>query len=136
MLRAEIRNDKKAAKIMADMKACSSIDNAKSLKNAVSDSVKHITFNAPAYISVARASEPVIGAVAAKTAVNKVSAPIKGNAGVYMIQVYNKENGSEKLDSKQEQELLNNMAVRFAGQQIMNDLYHRAEVVDHRYLYF
>ena len=136
MLRAEIRNDKKAAKIMADMKACSSIDNAKSLKNAVSDSVKHITFNAPAYISVARASEPVIGAVAAKTAVNKVSAPIKGNAGVYMIQVYNKENGSEKLDSKQEQELLNNMAVRFAGQQIMNDLYQRAEVVDHRYLYF
>ena len=136
MLRAEIRNDKKAAKIMADMKACSSIDNAKALKNAVSDSVKHITFNAPAYISVARASEPVIGAVAAKTAVNKLSAPVKGNAGVYMIQVYNKENGSEKLDSKKEQEMLNNMAVRFAGQQIMNDLYQRAEVVDHRYLYF
>ena len=136
MLRAEIRNNKKAEKIMADMKACTSIDQAKSLKDAVSDSVKHITFSAPAYISVARASEPVIGGVASKSAVNKLSAPIKGNAGVYMIQAFNKENGEEKLDSKQEENMLSNMAARIAGQQIFNDLFQKAEVVDHRYLYF
>ena len=136
VLRAEIRNNKKAEKIMADMKACSSIDQAKALKDAVSDSVKHITFSAPAYISVARASEPVIGGVAAKAEVNKLSAPIKGNAGVYMIQVYNKENGEDKLDNKQEESMLSNMAARIAGQQIFGDLFQRAEVVDHRYLYF
>ena len=95
MLRAEIRRDKKAEKIMEEMKKYNSIAQVKGMKDAVSDSVKHVTFSAPAYISVTRSSEPVIGAVAAKTAANKVSAPIKGNGGVYMIQVYAKEKGSE-----------------------------------------
>lgn len=136
MLRAEIRRDKKAEKIMEEMKKYNSIAQVKGMKDAVSDSVKHVTFSAPAYISVTRSSEPVIGAVAAKTAANKVSAPIKGNGGVYMIQVYAKEKGSEKFDAKQEETTLTNMAVRIAGNQIINDLYQKAKVVDQRYLFF
>ena len=136
MLRAEIRRDKKAEKIMEEMKKYNSIAQVKGMKDAVSDSVKHVTFSAPAYISVTRSSEPVIGAVAAKTAANKVSAPIKGNGGVYMIQVYAKEKGSEKFDAKQEEATLTNMAVRIAGNQLINDLYQKAKVVDQRYLFF
>jgi peptidyl-prolyl cis-trans isomerase D len=136
MLRAEIRRDKKAEKIMEEMKKYNSIAQVKGMKDAVSDSVKHVTFSAPAYISVTRSSEPVIGAVAAKTAANKVSAPIKGNGGVYMIQVYTKEKGSEKFDAKQEETTLTNMAVRIAGNQLINDLYQKAKVVDQRYLFF
>ena len=136
MLRAEIRRDKKAEKIMEEMKKYNSIAQVKGMKDAVSDSVKHVTFSAPAYISVTRSSEPVIGAVAAKTAANKVSAPIKGNGGVYMIQVYAKEKGSEKFDAKQEETTLTNMAVRIAGNQLINDLYQKAKVVDRRYLFF
>ena len=136
MLRAEIRRDKKAEKIMEEMKKYNSIAQVKGMKDAVSDSVKHVTFSAPAYISVTRSSEPVIGAVAAKTAANKVSAPIKGNGGVYMIQVSAKEKGSEKYDAKQEDTTLTNMAVRIAGNQLINDLYQKAKVVDQRYLFF
>lgn len=136
MLRAEIRRDKKAEKIMEEMKKYNSIAQVKGMKDAVSDSVKHVTFSAPAYISVTRSSEPVIGAVAAKTAANKVSAPIKGNGGVYMIQVYAKEKGSEKFDAKQEETTLTNMAVRIAGNQLINDLYQKAKDADQRYLFF
>lgn len=136
MLRSEIRRDKKADKLMAEMKKYNSIAQVKGMKDAVSDSVKHVTFSAPAYISVTRASEPVIGAVASKTAVNQVSAPIKGNAGVYMIQVYAKDKGSEKFDAKQEEATLNNMAVRIVGSQLINDLYQKAKVEDKRYLFF
>ena len=136
MLRAEIRRDKKAEKIMEEMKKYNSIAQVKGMKDAVSDSVKHVTFSAPAYISVTRSSEPVIGAVAAKTAANKVSAPIKGNGGVYMIQVYAKEKGREKFDAKQEETTLTNMAVRIAGNPLINDLYQKAKVVDQRYLFF
>ena len=136
MLRAEIRRNKKAEKIMEEMKKYNSIAQVKGMKDAVSDSVKHVTFSAPAYISVTRSSEPVIGAVAAKTAANKVSAPIKGNGGVYMIQVYAKEKGSEKFDAKQEETTLTNMAVRIAGNQLINDLYQKAKVADQRYLFF
>lgn len=136
MLKNEIRRDKKADQIMAEMKKYNSIAQVKGMKDAVSDSVKHVTFSAPAYISVTRASEPVIGAVAAKTAVNKVSAPVKGNAGVYMIQVYAKDKGNEKFDAKQEEATLSNMAARIAGSQLINDLYQKAKVEDKRYLFF
>lgn len=135
MLRSEIRRDKKAEMIMADMKSCTSIDQAKAVKNAVSDSIKRVTFAAPAYVSITRASEPVIGAVAAKTAVNATSAPVKGNAGVYMVQVISKDKGTEEFNEKNEETSLNNMYSRFASQ-FINDLYQNAKVVDNRYLFF
>ena len=59
-LRAEVVKDKKAEKIMGDMKAlnATSFDQYKAMTDAVSDSVKHVTFAAPAYISALRSSEP------------------------------------------------------------------------------
>ena len=124
MLRTEIRRDKKAEQLMTQMKGFNSLAQVKAMNGAVSDTVKHVTFSAPAYISVARASEPVIGAYAVKTAVNQVSAPIKGNAGVYMIQVLQKDKTAETYDAKKEETTLSNMAAR------------RANVVDERYLFF
>ena len=58
------------------------------LANAVSDSVKHITFSASAYVSVTRASEPALGAYASKAEINKLTGPIKGNAGVYLSLIH------------------------------------------------
>ena len=166
MLRAEIRRDKKAEKIMEEMKKYNSIAQVKGMKDAVSDSVKHVTFSAPAYISVTRSSEPVIGAnVLVKGTTNGTITDMDGNyvinvenmknvvlqvsyvgynsieeavkgGGVYMIQVYAKEKGSEKFDAKQEETTLTNMAVRIAGNQLINDLYQKAKVVDQRYLFF
>lgn len=135
MLRTEIRRDKKAEQLMTQMKGFNSLAQVKAMNGAVSDTVKHVTFSAPAYISVARASEPVIGAYAAKTAVNQVSAPIKGNAGVYMIQVLQKDKTSETYDAKKEETTLSNMTARMSSQ-FINDLYQRANVVDERYLFF
>ena len=136
MLRAEIRRDKKAEQIMASMKGMNSLAQVKEMKDAVSDTVKHVTFAAPAYISITRQSEQAISAASEKTDVKQTSAPIKGNAGVYMIQVYNKENGSEKFDTKKEENTLSNMAVRIVSNQFISDLYQRANVVDQRYLFF
>ncbi|MEJ8763182.1 peptidylprolyl isomerase [Phocaeicola sp. HCN-40430] len=136
LLKSEIIRDKKAEKIMAEMKGFNTLAQVKGMKDAVSDSVKHVTFSAPAYISVTRASEPVISAVASKTAVNATSAPIKGNAGVYMIQVYNKNKNAETLDSKTEQATLVNMISRYAPQQCIYELREKNDIVDQRYLFF
>ena len=116
MLRSEVLRNKKAEQIMGQMKGFNSLAQVKGMKDAISDTVKHVTFNAPAFISVTRASEPAISAYASKTELNKVSAPIKGNAGVYMIQVYNQEKSAEKFDAKKEETALSNMAARYAGQ--------------------
>ena len=135
MLRFEAMVDKKAEKIMADLSNITSFDQAKEYNNAVVDTVKHISFSAPAYIAVARASEPVLSAFASKAEVNKLSAPIKGNTAVYVMQVLNKENGSEEFDVKNEETTLATMATRYASN-FINDLYMKANIKDDRYLYF
>ena len=134
MLKAEIIKDKKAEKIMAELNGAD-INKAKSAANAVSDTVKHITFAAPAYVSITRASEPVLGAFASKTEVNKTTAPIKGNAGVYVMQIIKKDKSAETFDAKTEEGNLENMAARYSNS-FISDLYKKAEVKDDRYLYF
>lgn len=135
MLRNEIIRNKKAEQLMGQMKDFNSLAQIKEMKDAVSDSVKHVTFNAPAYISVTHASEPAISAYASKTDVEKVSAPIKGNAGVYMIQVYAKDKGSEEFDTKKEESALSSMSSAYANQCI-SELREKGKVTDQRYLYF
>ena len=135
MLRMEIAREKKAEKILASMNGVTSFEQAKGVANAVTDTIKHITFGAPAYVSITRASEPALGAVASMSEVNKVSAPIKGNAGVYVMQVLNKENNTEEFDTKSEESTLSMMSTRYAST-FVNDLYDRANVKDNRYLYF
>lgn len=136
-LRAEVLRDKKAEKIMADMKAANaaSFDQYKAMANAISDSVKHVTFSAPAYIPALRSSEPLVGAYASIAEVNKLSAPIKGNGGVFVLQPYAKEKQNETFNKETEESTLANMHARMASQ-FISDLYMKADVKDKRYLFF
>lgn len=136
-LKAEIIKDKKAEKIMADIKAknIATFDQATMIPNALTDSVKHVTFAAPTYVATTHASEPVLGAFASITEVNKISAPVKGNAGVYVFQIYNKEKLDETFDAKKEEKSVENMNQRMASR-FVNDLYKKANVKDKRYLFF
>ena len=136
-LRAEILRDKKAEKIMADMKAAnaSSFDQYKSMANAVSDSVKHVTFAAPAYVPALRSSEPLVSAYASVAELNKLSTPIKGNGGVFVLQAYAKEKLNETYNQETEESTIATMHTRMASQ-FINDLYLKANVKDKRYLFF
>lgn len=136
-LRREIIRDKKAEKIMADMKAAgaTTFEQYKAMENAVSDSVKHVTFAAPAYVPALRSSEPLVSAYASVAELNKLSAPIKGNAGVFVLQAYGEEKMNDTYNQETEEATLQNMHVRMATQ-FINDLYLKAEVKDSRYLYF
>lgn len=134
-LRAELVKEKKAEKIMANMASAGSFAQYTSLDAAVSDTIKHVTFSAPAFVSVLRSSEPVVGAVASITSLNSVSAPFKGNAGVMVVQPINKEVLDEEFTADAEMETLaanyERMLTRF-----LNDLYLKANVKDQRYLFF
>lgn len=136
-LRAEIIKDKKAEKIMADMKAANAttFDQYKSMPNAVTDSLKMVTFAAPAYVSALRTNEPLVGAYASVAEMNQLSAPIKGNAGVFVLQLFGKDKLNETFDAKKEEAELADMHARFAARMI-NDLYLKANVKDTRYLFF
>ena len=134
-LRMEIAAEKKAEKIMAEMKDVTTFDQAKALANVVTDTVKHITFSAPVFVGVTTASEPVLGGIASQTEVNKLTAPIKGNSAVYVMQVINKEKTAEEFNAKEEETTLNILTSRYASS-FINDLYEKANVKDERYLYF
>ena len=60
MLMSEVLKDKKSEKIIADLKAknITSFDGYKSLDNVISDTLKHITFSAPASVMRIGAQEP------------------------------------------------------------------------------
>lgn len=137
-LRMQLVRDKKAEKIMADMKAAnaSTFDQYKGLANAVTDSVKHVTFDAPAFVSVLRSSEPLVSAYASVGAMNQLSAPIKGNAGVFVLQPYAEEKLNETYDEKAEVDKLQGMYTNLVVRQFVNDLYLKANVKDDRYLFF
>ncbi|WP_071147022.1 peptidylprolyl isomerase [Bacteroides ihuae] len=136
-LKSEIIKDKKAEKIMANMKAANatSIAQYKSMPNVVADSVKHVTFAAPAYVAALRSSEPLVGAYASVAELNKLSAPIKGSAGVFVLQVFAKEKLNETFDAKVEEATQQSMYQRLASR-FINDLYLKADVKDKRYLFF
>lgn len=136
-LRREVLRDKKAEKIMTDLKSANatSFDQYKGMANAVSDSVKHVTFSAPAYVPALRSSEPLIGAYASVAGANQLSAPIKGNSGVFVLQPYAKEKLNETFDLQTEEKTQENMHANMA-RQVINDLYLKAEVKDNRYLFF
>ncbi len=136
-LREEVVRDKKAAQIMADMKAANATTMAqyKAMNNAVSDTIKHVTFSAPAYVSTLRTSEPKVSAYASVGSLNQLSNPIKGNGGVYVLEVYAKENLDDTFNAETEKETLQSMHERMASRFLV-DLYRKANVKDNRYLFF
>lgn len=134
----ELIRDKKAEKILADMKAAnpSSFEQYKNMTGAVSDSVKHVTFEAPAFIPVLRNSEPLVSSYVPVGELNKLSAPIKGNSGVFVLQPYAEDKLNETYEEGAEVEKLQGMYTNLAVRQFINDLYLKADVKDERYLFF
>lgn len=137
-LRQELIRDKKAEKIIADIKAAgaTSVDQVKGMANAVADSVKHVTFAAPAYITALRSTEPIVSAFAAASQQGQVSAPLKGESGVIVLQPYATSKVNDTFEAATEESRTVSTNVNIVGSQFVNDLYMKAKVTDNRYLYF
>lgn len=134
-LKAEVLKDKKAQMIMDKMKNFTTFAQYRNMPSAVGDTLKHVTFEAPAYVSSLNSSEPVVGAYTSISAVNKLSKPIKGNAGVLVLQVIGKDRLNEKFNERSEEARLVGLHQQAAGR-LMNDLYLKGKVKDKRYLFF
>lgn len=135
ILTREVIKDKKAKQISEKMASWKSVNDARQMTGAVVDTVKHITFNSPVFVSATGSNEPAINGAVDKTNKGQFKSGVKGMAGVYAFQVLNKTKGQEKMDAKAEENMLNSKNMRGLGQFIM-DLYNKAEVMDHRYLFF
>lgn len=135
ILKREVIRDKKAEMIMAKLKGANSIAAAQA-KGAKVSTVNQITFAAPAFIQATGAAEPALSGAVAATAQGKFcSAPVKGNAGVYVFQVVKKQMRPAKYNEEQQIQMCRQRAMQYMGN-FMQDLVFGAGVVDNRYLFF
>ena len=135
MVKAEVLRDKKAEQIMAKLNGINSIAAAKG-KGAKTQTIEQVTFAAPVFVQATGASEPALSGAVAATAKGKfVSAPVKGNAGVYLFQVANKKQNAAKFDAKEQETRLRQRALQSASN-FMSELIIKSDIVDNRYLFF
>lgn len=136
MLKREVMKDKKAEKLIAKLKGVNSIAAAQA-KGAKVSTVNQITFASPVFIQGMGAVEPALSGAVAATPVGKFcKAPVKGNSGVYVFQVTKKAMrvGSKYNESVQMQQCAQ-QSMQYVGN-FIQDLVLKANVVDHRYIFF
>lgn len=135
MVKAEVMKDKKAEILLAKANGVKDVKSAKA-KGAQVVEVPQITFAAPAFVSIAGASEPALsGAVAATKAGQFSARPVKGNGGVYLFQVSAKKNRGQKYDEKSYEQRMAQRYMQAAGN-FMQELYINANITDNRYMFF
>ena len=136
MLKPEVLRDKKFEQIKAKFAGVADIAAAKA-KGARIDSVKQITFSAPAFVQATGSSEPALaGAVAALKQGDFSKALVKGNGGAFLFRVIKKaQREGATFDEKAMERQLSQRAQQAAGR-FMQELYQQANVVDNRYLFF
>lgn len=136
MVSEQVKAEKKAEKILSDLKGVTSWDKAKAAKGAVCDTLRHINFTSPSFVAATNSSEPIVSAMASKTANGNFAGPVKGNNGVFMLKVIGKSKSAEKFDAKQEQASMASQNFRIASNSIVQTLYLNAKVKDTRYKFF
>ena len=134
-IKSELTNKKKVAQLAEQLKDVKNISDAKA-KGAVIDTINHISFASPAFISATASSEPLVSAAAAKAQKGAFVGPIQGDGGAYVMQVINKTKTADKFEAKQEEAQVAQQNMRIAMQTIINTLYLQANVTDNRYKFF
>lgn len=135
-LQQEAVTNKKAEVLMAKFADVKSIEDAKQLEGVKLDTVKYVNFTTPAYISSTFSSEPAIGAAVYNLDREVLSAPIKGEGGVYVVEKISPDNYSSELDEKAEAERMRSMQASYLANGVLQELYVKANVEDTRYKVF
>ena len=135
-LTSEVIKDKKAARLQEKMKNAKNIAEVQKMPGAVTDTLRNVNFAQTAFVAKTGAMEPALtGSITAQKQ-GAFKAGIKGQAAVYAYDVLKTQKQSGvKFDKKAEEEQLCQMSLRGLGN-YAQDLYNKAKVVDHRYLFY
>ncbi len=137
-LKAEITKDKKADLMIKNLTA--ELAKNPSLENLavfLKDSVKTAkAINFSSYQFGAAGFEPTIIGKSTVAATGKVSNPLKGNAGVYVVRTSNKTVNPQPFDIKMEKMQLNSRTSYSLPYMIIQDMKDKADIVDNRLNFF
>mgnify|MGYP002854664665 CR=1 FL=1 len=133
-VKTELINSKKAELIMKDCSGIKDLASAQKVKGSVVDTLTNVIASTPTFVPSTTSSEPMVSAIAAKTAKGKFASAFKGSRGVYMLQVNDeKKNTEEKFDLKKESEQVVAQNVNMAMNMMRQSLFKKANVKDVRY---
>ena len=106
MLKAELINDKKAERIITDLKAknLTSLDAYAQAVDGKVDSVNFVTFQTNSISGLGY--EPVMNVYSKLGQVNKLEAPLKGKNGVYALSVLSKTEDTTEFNIEQTKQML------------------------------
>lgn len=135
-IKNEVLNDKKAEIIIADLKAknLTSMDAYAQAMQTKVDTAMMVNFNTQRITGIGQ--EPVLCALAPMSALNKVTAPVKGNNGVYVLDVFNKVESEKAFDLQSEVKTIEGTIAYRLIYQTFNVLRNQSEVEDYRVNFF
>ncbi len=134
-LREEVLKDKKAAQLVEKIKDMKSVAEVAKVAGAVQDTVSHITFAAPVFVSKVASSEPALSGAASAAKKGEFVTGINGNGAVYAFQVLDKSKLEGKFDQKQEEAQQASNSMRGIGG-FLQSLMRKANIVDDRYKFY
>jgi len=138
MLKAELLRDKKAEKMIADLKTknLSSLDSYAQALNTSVDTVRFVNFATPS-LSGGLGNEPIMNVYSKSGEINKVAGPLKGNSGVYVLAVQSRNEQNTTYNPVFSKQYLGSMySRRFNSQIWMSVLKEKLGVEDNRIRFF
>jgi peptidyl-prolyl cis-trans isomerase D len=124
---------KEAEELNKDLTAKMDIDGMNVKYNKQTDTIENISFNSFSLPGIG--IEPNVNAVVTNTEMNKISKPIKGNNGVFVIKVINIIPAAEKTDYSQDKlALMRNQASQVY--KLFDAIEKKAEITDNRARWF
>ena len=129
-LAVEAANNHKADYIIAQLKGINTLDEAAKLFDTDIKTADKVSLSSYRFGSAGM--EPAVIGTAMALADNTVSAPVKGNMGVYMLQIGQKTTATGELNAEQEIQQLNMRTAYSLPYQAINLIEQKAEVEDNR----
>ncbi len=135
-IKSKLSRDKKAEKIIEELesKNLSSLNDYAAEMNSEIDSVRFVDFNTANITNLG--NEPVLNAYAAYAPLNTVVGPLKGNMGVFVLSVINREQSQDEYIADQQKADLHANTMYRLQSQAMEVLKEKMKVVDNRYKFY
>ncbi len=135
-IKARLIAEKKGEKIIADLKAknLTSLDAYAQAMHATVDSVKFVNFATPRIAGIG--VEPKLNAAITLASLNSLSAPVAGNNGVFVFQVYNRTKDATPYDEKARVDAINTSNAYRVSYQAIQELINKAKIKDNRIRFY
>ena len=135
ILKRELLNDKKAEKILADLKAKELINMNQYVEsmNAIPQSVKFVTFGTSSISGIG--TEPIINARAPFAEVGEIVGPLKGKNGIYILNITSKNDDAQPFNMETQKQMVQS-ANMYRTYSYMTNLMEKANIQDNRIRFY